>query len=157
MMLAIAARPDFREQNAEVSLSSRSSNGGLPGLSRPRCVTSMDIEQSGPRPIVRVLTSLEQSVVALAAVDAPKSIRKPGMLARVASRIFGGRPANQLADPRLETLRRFAIIIRTNSGPEDPGESEVLARAGFTKEAEAEIRGLLRSLDQGRLPQVFAA
>lgn len=97
------------------------------------------------------LTALEQSVVALAAMDSRRSTSPPGRLSRVMSWMFGGRPANQLADPRLEALRRFVVLVRTNRRAELPSSADALRAAGFSYDAEAEVRRLLGTIDPRRL------
>lgn len=77
-------------------------------------------------------TPVELSVITLAAIDGASTIRPRSWLSRLAARLFGvGRP-NPLADPRLEALRRFAIVARDHRG--DPPQTEIdrFLAAGFT-------------------------
>lgn len=102
---------------------------------------------SSAQAVAAVLTPLEQAVVALATMDTRKSVQMPGRFTSLLFRIFGGRPANQLADPRLEALRRFVVLVRTQKrSVRDAGESQVIRAAGFSSEAEAEVRRLLRTM-----------
>jgi hypothetical protein len=85
------------------------------------------------------LGRLERDVVMLARHDRLSSLQPAGRLARVGRRLFGLAGANRLADPRLEALRRFAVIeIRTGSA----GNHEIgrLADAGFSEIEIAQAR-----------------
>lgn len=55
-------------------------------------------------------TALEWQVIALAERDRLSSIREPGRIATAMGSIFGGHSHAQLADERLEALRRLAVI-----------------------------------------------
>lgn len=52
----------------------------------------------------------EWQVIMIAQKDGLASLSEPGWLVRLASRLFGGRVTRPLADPRLEALRRFAVL-----------------------------------------------
>ena len=53
---------------------------------------------------------LEWSIVALARQDPVSSIREEGLIGRTLRMIFGLKRRNPLADPRLEALRRLAVL-----------------------------------------------
>lgn len=53
---------------------------------------------------------LEWSVVALAERDPLSSLRTPGRMAMALGSLFGDRPNPKLADPKLEALRRLAVL-----------------------------------------------
>ena len=81
------------------------------------------------------LSALEWSVVALAERDHPSTMREPGRIAVALGALFGGyRHPRRLADPKLEALRRMAILSWRH-GYVVPGEAvrEFLA-AGFSSE-----------------------
>src|ERR1044072_6336661 len=56
------------------------------------------------------LSALEWSVVAIAEHDRLSSLDEPGRISRAMGRLFGTQTNGRLADPRLEALRRFAVI-----------------------------------------------
>ncbi len=60
-----------------------------------------------PRP---VLTELERSVIGIARQDGLSTLRQPGRLTRWLGLVFGVRISPQLADPKLEALRRIAVL-----------------------------------------------
>ena len=91
-----------------------------------------------------VFTPVERSVIALARIDGPSSIRSPRLLARLARRLFGIGPANPLANPRLEALRRFAILARSSRGRPPRREIELFLAAGFTPGAALSLTSLSR-------------
>lgn len=55
------------------------------------------------------LSALEWSVVAIAWGDRLSSLRRPGWFAQLIGGVFGGHNP-RLADPRLEALRRMAVL-----------------------------------------------
>jgi hypothetical protein len=55
-------------------------------------------------------TALEWSVVMLARHDRPSSLREPGRVGRLLGAIFGDGYNRRLADPKLEALRRMAVL-----------------------------------------------
>lgn len=56
------------------------------------------------------LSALEWTVVALAAHDGVASLRQPGRFAKWIGKMFGRARSMALADPRLEALRRIAVL-----------------------------------------------
>ncbi|MFW2831227.1 hypothetical protein [Sphingomonas sp. ID0503] len=97
------------------------------------------------------LTDLERCVVVLSRRDRPV----PGKLAekaqRIARTLFGTRPANTLADPRLEALRRFAISLRLGDGMAGESETVRFLSAGFRREQIETIFRLCRERSARRL------
>jgi hypothetical protein len=87
-----------------------------------------------PEPSADPFTDLEWTVVRLARQDRPSSTRSPGRLRRAFRWIFATKPTNQLADPRLEALRRFSIIAWRRRGPIPPEALSELESAGFSVE-----------------------
>lgn len=57
-----------------------------------------------------VLTELERSVIGIARQDGMATLRQPGRLSRWLGLVFGVRISPQLADPKLEALRRIAVL-----------------------------------------------
>lgn len=53
---------------------------------------------------------LEWTVVALAERDPLSSLKSPGRMAMALGSLFGDRPNPKLADPKLEALRKLAVL-----------------------------------------------
>lgn len=81
------------------------------------------------------LTALEQSVVAVSLFDHPSSIKPPCRFVRFLGWICGSSPPNQLANDRLEALRRYCILLREARGTLDDEEEAIVRAAGFTDAA----------------------
>jgi alkylhydroperoxidase family enzyme len=77
-------------------------------------------------------TRQEWLVVALASVDRLSTLRKPGRFALICGYLFGKRQSNALANPRLEALRRMAVLIRHGESRVPHAEHEAFAAAGFS-------------------------
>ncbi len=80
------------------------------------------------------LSALEWSVVALAAKDPISSLRTPGRMAVAMAAVFGDRRRSALADPRLEALRRIAVLSRHQGYTVAPSEIRAFAAAGFSED-----------------------
>ncbi len=79
------------------------------------------------------LTALEWSVVALAQRDRLSSLREPSPLSMALGRVFGrGGRSPTLADPRLEALRRMAVLSWHRGFAVPTHELTAFLRAGFT-------------------------
>jgi hypothetical protein len=78
------------------------------------------------------LSSLQRQVVDVALCDTLASLGEDGRMARAARLLFGGRPSPKLADPGLEALRRFAVLVRHASGALNGAEIERMHAAGFS-------------------------
>jgi hypothetical protein len=75
---------------------------------------------------------LEWSVIALAKRDRIASLREPGRISVAMGMVFGDRPNPRLADPKLEALRRLAVLS-WHYGYTVPGEAvRDFLGAGFT-------------------------
>ncbi|MEP9400467.1 hypothetical protein [Sphingomonas sp. VNH70] len=76
---------------------------------------------------------LEWSVVALARRDRLSSLASPGRLSTALGKVFavGGRNP-RLADPRLEALRRIAVLSWRRGVTVPAREVEAFLRAGFS-------------------------
>ena len=77
------------------------------------------------------LTDLEWRVVAIARKDGPLSLRRPGRIT-TALRIVLSRPNPMLTDPRLEALRRIAVLTWRRGYSVPPQEVRAFFDAGFT-------------------------
>jgi hypothetical protein len=84
--------------------------------------------ESAPAPD---FTPLEWSVIGLAQKDAMRSVRPRRILHRIVERLLGLASAQRLADPRLETLRRFAVLVRSRGLPQPEKELSRFLQAGF--------------------------
>lgn len=93
------------------------------------------------------LSALEWTVVALAQRDRISSLAEPGRLATALGSVFGLRRTPRLADPRLEALRRMAVLSwhRGFSVPVD--ELKAFFKAGFST---AQYETLLDSISAAR-------
>jgi hypothetical protein len=92
-------------------------------------------------------SGLEWSVVALAERDRLSSLRTPGRVAVALGTLFGDRPNPQLADPRLEALRRMAVLS-WHFGYTVPGDDvRDFVAAGFTLD---QYETLVDSISAGR-------
>ena len=80
------------------------------------------------------LSALEWSVVALAANDPLSSLRTPGRMAVAMGALFGDRRHPALADPRLEALRRIAVLGRHQGYTVAPAEIRSFVAAGFSED-----------------------
>ena len=81
------------------------------------------------------LTALEWSVVALAKRDRVSSLARPGRIATALGSLFGGGTTGRhLADPRLEALRRMAVLSWYRGFSVPSGELKAFLAAGFSLE-----------------------
>lgn len=89
------------------------------------------------------LTLLEQRVVAISLFDDHSSIDPPAGMARLRAWLFGVRPANSLADKRLEALRRYCVLLRLASDALPPEETQRLRAAGYSDIALSQAKRLI--------------
>jgi hypothetical protein len=75
---------------------------------------------------------LEWSVVALASAEPMSSLRGPGLIAALLSSLFGIRTSSGLADPKLEALRRMAVIAWHNGYKVPTHELNSFIEAGYS-------------------------
>jgi hypothetical protein len=80
------------------------------------------------------LSPLEWLAVALSRRDGLSSLRQPGPLATAVAALFGGHRATRLADPRLEALRRIAVLSRHYGYAVPSEEVRRFLAAGFSPE-----------------------
>ena len=81
-------------------------------------------------------------VLHLARRDPLRSLYPYSPRARVAHRLFGGRPPARLACPRLEALRRYAVLLR-HHGVAPVAEAMQLGAAGVSPAAIAAIHAII--------------
>jgi hypothetical protein len=80
------------------------------------------------------LSALEWSVVALARNDRLSTLRNPGRISMAMSCLFGFQHNPRLADPRLEALRRIAVLSWHRELAVHGSEVKAFVAAGFTLE-----------------------
>lgn len=85
------------------------------------------------------LSALQRQVVGVALCDTLASLGEDGRMARAARLLFGRRRSPKLADPGLEALRRFAVLVRHAPGSLDGAEIERMHAAGFSDRQMDEI------------------
>lgn len=82
---------------------------------------------------IAVFDGVERQVIALARHDDRWSLLEVSdWRARIVRWLSGRRPVNRLANARLETLRRFAILARVKRGRVGDAEIQSFLEAGFT-------------------------
>ena len=126
-------------------LDNRDWSGGDYGSAVPACDPQplVNVTSGGREPEQDSLTALEQGVVALSLFDHPSSIRPPRGVARLLGWIGGTNPPNQLANPRLEALRRYCILLRDTDGVLAVEENDRVRAAGFSEAALKAVAGLI--------------
>ena len=89
-----------------------------------------------PAPAMRAgdpgFTGLEWTVIDLAQNDRLSSLDGPGPIARAMRWAFGGPAKTMLSDPRLEALRRIAVLSWYRGFAVAPAEVRAFVAAGFT-------------------------
>jgi hypothetical protein len=89
------------------------------------------------------LSALERQTVLLSRGDRVSSVRKPGRAGRMLRALFGFEPVRGLADPKLEALRRYAVMYRAKRQALSEHEHQTLVAAGFTTAQAASARSLV--------------
>ena len=77
------------------------------------------------------LSALEWSVVAFAQRDSLASLREPGRLAAAVGSLFGRRD-RRVIDPRLESLRRIAVLAWHRGWQVPASELRAFVKSGFS-------------------------
>lgn len=77
-------------------------------------------------------TDLEWSVIAMAERDGLASLRKPNAFWSLIGAVFGLKPANRLANDRLEALRRLAVLAWRHRWNVPADELDDFFAAGFS-------------------------
>jgi len=102
---------------------------------------------AGPREETK-LSALEWQVVAIAQRDRMSSLEAPSRLSIALGMIFGGERGNpRLADPKLEALRRIAVISWHRGFRVPQSEIQRFHAAGYTP---GQLETLLTSISRGR-------
>lgn len=77
-------------------------------------------------------TRIEWSVMALARRDSPRTLGEPGRIMTAFRNLIGKATDTRLANPRLETLRRTAVLARRFGKRLPSSEIAAFHDAGFT-------------------------
>lgn len=93
------------------------------------------------------LSALEWSIVAMAEHDGLASIREPSRYTRIMRAFFGLKAPNRLANDRLETLRRVAILAWHHGWNVPKSEFTAFRAAGFSDD---QFELLQNSIGQAR-------
>ena len=96
------------------------------------------------------LSALEWSIVAMAEHDSIASLREPGRFLAALTSLFGLKPANRLANDRLETLRRISVLAWRKHWNVPKSELRKFFDAGFTPDHYELIQ---KSIGQARIAQ----
>lgn len=106
-------------------------SGQSPALLAPAAAAHADVAREEGEPAR--LGALEWSVVALAQRDRLSSLQAPGRIAAAMGLMFGTRRGNpRLADPRLEALRRLAVLAWHRGYALPVSELKAFLAAGYT-------------------------
>lgn len=100
---------------------------------------------SAPVPAGALLARVERDVLLASRRDRVSSLHGDSPRGRWIASLFGIEPANRLADPRLEALRRFAVLLRRRGDRLLAAEQARIVAAGFTPLQVAEVRRLLQA------------
>lgn len=104
------------------------SEPGMAGYARVEAARKL-AEVVEQRPM---LSELERSVIALARRDGPSTLRQPGLLSRMLEWVFGIKASTQLADPKLEALRRIAVLSWRRGYSVPSAEVRAFLSAGYS-------------------------
>lgn len=85
------------------------------------------------------LSAIERQVVMLSLGDPRSSLAGQSAWRRRLDALLGLRRPNRLADPRLEALRRLAVLMRLDGFATDASEYEAFTAAGFRPGAAEEV------------------
>ena len=95
-------------------------------------------------------TRREWQVIVLAQRDGLASLRPPSRLARLMGKLFGEGVNPRLADPRLEALRRLAVLAWQDSYAVPVSAIKAIKTYGFSAD---QVELLLASVANGRSGQ----
>ncbi|MBB3957519.1 hypothetical protein [Novosphingobium sediminicola] len=89
------------------------------------------------------LTKLERLAIHIARSDGIDSLAQPERGNRFTRWLFRADRPNPLADPRLEALRRYAVLLRLRGDAMPADETRRLLDAGFARETLNEVHHLV--------------
>jgi hypothetical protein len=99
------------------------------------------------------LSALEWSVVAIARNDRLSSLRAPSRLSVAMGGLFGARHNPRLADPKLEALRRMAVLSWHHGYTVPTRALTAFTDAGYTMAQYETLLGSIASARVARKPQ----
>lgn len=99
------------------------------------------------------LSALEWSVVAIARDDRLSSLREPSRLSVAMGGLFGSRHNPRLADPKLEALRRMAVLSWHHGYTVPSSALTAFTDAGYTMAQYETLLGSIASARVSRKPQ----
>lgn len=99
------------------------------------------------------LSALEWSVVAIARNDRLSSLRDPSRLSVAMGGLFGARHNPRLADPKLEALRRMAVLSWHHGYTVPTSALNAFTDAGYTIAQYETLLGSIASARLARKPQ----
>lgn len=86
----------------------------------------------------------EWGALHIGAGDRLATLRRPGRYTLLLHRLFGVRSANRLADPRIETLRRTAVLLHWCKAL-PPSDKAAFHDAGFSEDQLAIVKALVQA------------
>ena len=99
----------------------------------PAALAGADHFVPAPKPVIPAqFSALEWSVVALAERDPLSTLRSPSRMAVALGNLFGDRRNPSLADPKLEALRRLAVLTWHDGYRVAESAVRAFVAAGFT-------------------------
>ena len=101
---------------------------------------STGIVAGKPQP---ALGAFERDIVRMSLQDGRSSLADIGRLVRIGMWLGGVRRKGGLANPRLEALRRYAILYRLNGQGLEASEELAMDRAGFDARGIGEVRRIV--------------
>ncbi|WP_298809331.1 hypothetical protein [uncultured Sphingomonas sp.] len=99
------------------------------------------------------LSALEWSVVAIARNDRLSSLRAPSRISVAMGGLFGARHNPRLADPKLEALRRMAVLSWHHGYTVPTSALTAFTDAGYTMAQYETLLGSIASARVARKPQ----
>lgn len=97
--------------------------------------------------VTKLFERREWEVIVLARQDGLASLREPNRFERAMAWLFGGGVNRGLADPRLEALRRLAVLAWHHGYAVPVSAIEAFKAAGFSME---QLEMVLASISAGR-------
>ena len=116
-----------------------------------RTWTAEDFAPAEPaQPALATARQVEWSIVAMAERDTLASLREPGRFLSALTGLFGLKPANRLANDRLEALRRISVLAWRKHWNVPKTELRNFFDAGFTPDHYELVQ---KSIGQARIAQ----
>lgn len=98
----------------------------------PRSVPALLAEEDDPYSFTGCFNRLEQVVIRLAQADRPSSLRQAGVILRLARALNWRSVNNPLANPKLEALRRLAIMLHAKLISQAGDEIDAALAEGYS-------------------------